>query len=418
MECRICASVLDIVLDYGEMPLANNHQKSVTCDEVRYPLQLCWCRKCELLQHPNDVEPSELFQNYQYFSSISKDYVSSRRRIANKLCSAFDNIGNFSVCEIACNDGYFLSEFVDRAEIVVGFEPAVEPSKVAKSLGINVISDFFDFESAKKYREENDLKFELVLANNVLAHCPNLLSVLEGIEHVLSDSGLFICEFPAAEQMLENALFDTVYHEHFFYFTLNSFRKIASKAGLKILFSSIHPEHGVSHRIGLVRQKCIVPSDFRSRFIQLFQSEIEINSHNWFIDSFRDDVNAFNSRVNRVCLSFIEFLEAMDREDKRVGFIGAAAKGNSLLNYLASRYDRAGTLIGGAVGVLDETPAKAGRFFSGTNLKILSLDDYVRERADVHVVLIWNHAVEVKRRYASLLKGDLVVLMPDGLRVL
>lgn len=418
MSCRICSSVLEEVLDYGNVPLANNHQTHLDTNLPRYPLRLLYCKACELLQHDTEVDPAELFRHYQYFSSMSQDYSSSRKFIAGSLSSVFKITGGFSVCEIACNDGYFLSNFVGSADEVFGFEPAEEPAVVAKGKGVTVVNDFFDFEVAEHFLSSQQLKFNLILANNVLAHCPNVLSILEGVELLLSDSGIFICEFPAAEEFLEKCLFDTVYHEHFFYFTLNSFAKIAKRAGLRVIFNSVHPEHGVSHRVGIVREGCDLGPDLIGGLASVFDGSLTLNDRRWFANSLSSDVSLFRSKVDRICKNLLSFCASELKRGKKIGFVGASAKGNSLLNYLINRYDGAEELINSCVGVLDETPAKQGRIFSGTSLYILSKDDYVKRHALTHIVLIWNHSTEVKRRYGAELSGDLVVFMPNALEIL
>ena len=418
MNCRICDNDVYVILDYGAMPLANNHELSLDITLKRYPLKLCWCKSCELLQHCTEVEPNDLFRHYQYFSSVSEDYARSRRILAEKLSALFVTRANFSVCEIACNDGYFLENFVGVADHVYGFEPAFEPSQVAKKKGINVIDDFFDLETARKFIDHRRLNFDLVLANNVLAHCPNVLSVLCGVEHILADAGVFICEFPSAEEFVDKCLFDTVYHEHFFYFSLHAFQKLATKAKLKVVSSSVYPEHGVSWRVALVKDKSSVDTVVRNEISGLFSSTLKVSDRKWFVDSFIDDIEIFRNMTNSVCYKIIEFLEKALAQGKVVGFIGASAKGNSLLNFLINHNDCAEKLINRCVGILDETPAKQGRFFSGTSLEILSKEIYLERRVEIHLILIWNHAEEVKRRYSSFLDGDLIAFMPNGMRVL
>lgn len=383
-ECRSCGrSGLKSVLSLGRTPLANALLTEAQLDqpEPTWPLELAWCPNCALVQITEAVPPEMMFRDYAYFSSFSDTMVQHAKRIADRLTDAEHlNTGSL-VIEVASNDGYLLQWYKQAGVPVLGIEPARNIARVAESeKGIRTISEFFGRDLAQQLARDGELA-DVIHANNVLAHVPDLNGVVAGFQAVLKPNGVVVVEAPYLKELIDHVEFDTIYHEHFSYFSLTALDRLFRRHNLEIVEVERLPIHGGSLRI-FARHP-------GTRSVGESVRNMLAEEANW-VDSaasYRD----FGQRVESLRTELAGLLTSLKADGKRIAVYGASAKGSTLLNYFG---------IGGDTldYVVDRSTVKQGHYTPGTRLKIHDPEKLLTDRPDYCLLLTWNFADEILKQ--------------------
>ena len=384
-HCRFCAEPLDLsVVDLGMSPPCQNVVRPAELELVErfYPLHVRACRNCWLLQIPELVAPEELFVEYAYFSSYSTTWVEHARRYAEAMI-AREHLGEDSfVVEIASNDGYLLQHFVTRGIPVLGIEPAVNVAKAAIERGVPTLTEFFGVEVARRLASEGR-QADLIIGNNVLAQVPVINDFVAGIKALLAPDGLATFEVPHVARMLERTEYDTIYHEHFSYFSLGTLRKIFAAAGLELVDVEELPTHGGSIRAFFRHARseaALSPAAEKLLAEEVASGLFSPEAHIRFAESVQESKRAL-----------LEFLIGERNQRRHVIGYGAPGKGNTLLNYCGIRSDFLDYTV-------DRNPYKQGCFTPGTRIPIYAPEKIVETRPDVIVILPWNLANEISQQ--------------------
>lgn len=384
--CRHCAAPLTIrFLDLGFAPPSNAYLNpdDLQKPELTFPLRLLACGKCRLVQTEDFAAAEALFtDDYAYFSSTSQGWLDHAVRYADMVTERF-NLGPEShVIEVASNDGYLLKNFVDKAIPCVGVEPTESTAAAARARGIPVVQDFFGMELVSSL----DMA-DLIAGNNVYAHVPDINDFTAALKAVLKPQGVITLEFPHLMRLVELRQFDTVYHEHFSYLSLLAVNRIFAETGLRIFDVEELPTHGGSLRIfGCHDTAEHAQSKSVAALIEQEQSR----------GMDRDDFYlAFQSQADDVKNDFLRFLLQAQTEGKTVAGYGAAAKGNTIMNYAGVRPD----LI---PFICDAATAKIGKLMPGSHIPILAPAALRENRPDYLIILPWNIAAEVKEQCSDL----------------
>ncbi len=377
--CRSCSrDGLETVLDLGATPLANDFRPIERLDEPlpRYPLMVVFCPACALIQLTETVAPETLFSQYPYFSSVSDTVLENARAIATRLCSERHLDASSRVVEVASNDGYLLQFYQARGVPVLGIEPASNVARVAMDHGVPTLVRFFSKRLAEELRAEGVLA-DILHANNVLAHVPDLNGFMAGIGVLLKESGTAVIEVPYVRDMIEKVEFDTIYHEHLCYFSVTALDRICRRNGLVLYEAERLGIHGGSLRI------FVSPFGSPSTAVTGLLDE-EAGSG---VDTF-SFFEHFSERVAKLKAELLSLLRGLKTTGKRIAAYGASAKGMTLLNCLGIGSD----LID---FVVDRSPAKQGLFTPGTNLPIFGPEKLLESMPDYALLLAWNIADEV-----------------------
>jgi SAM-dependent methyltransferase len=381
-HCRFCAAPLThSFIDLGMSPLCQTHIEARQLGEVEpfYPLHALVCDRCWLVQLQEFVAPGDIFSEYAYFSSYSDSWVEHARRYAEKMCTEFD-IGRESlVVEIASNDGYLLQHFVARGVPVLGVEPAANVAAVAVSKGIRSEVRFFGRETAAALAAKYG-QAKLLLGNNVLAHVPDLNDFVAGMQRLLAPGGMITMEFPHLLQLMQNNQFDTIYHEHFSYFSFLTVHRVFAHHGLAVFDVEELPTHGGSLRI--YAQHANAKRPVGARVGELLARERSLGFEK--LASYQQ----FGEQVRETKRKVLDFLIGAKRAGKQIVGYGAPGKGNTLLNYCGIRTDFLDYTV-------DRNPYKQGKFTPGSRIPILHPDRIRETRPDYLFMLPWNLSAEI-----------------------
>jgi SAM-dependent methyltransferase len=395
--CRSCGAALTLTfLDLGVQPLANSYltpEELEAGPEPRYPLHARLCSACLLVQVEDAVSPDDIFSDYAYFSSYSESWLEHARRFAWHATDELGLGGDSFVLEVASNDGYLLKEFVAAGVRVLGVEPAANVAEAAVAAGVPTEVAFFGRALADRISPSADL----VVANNVLAHVPDLDDFVGGLATVLKPGGVVSMEVPHLLRMIERTEFDTIYHEHLSYFSLLSARDVLERRGLHVFDVEELETHGGSLRIWAAPAE----RDASPAVEAVFAAERKARLAS------PEGYETFAPRVERLLAELRRFLGEARTEGKRVAAYGAAAKGNTLLNAARVTPEEVGYVV-------DRNPHKQGRFLPGSHLPILDPDEVRRDRPDYLLVLPWNLREEITRQMADIREwgGKFVVPVP------
>ncbi len=383
LACRFCSTPLEHTFaDLGTSPLANSYLRAedLARPESFYPLHAYVCSQCFLVQLPELESPEAIFSDYAYFSSYSDSWLDHARRFVDAACRRFELGEQSLVVEIASNDGYLLQYFHQRGIPVLGIEPAGNVAEAARERGITTLTEFFGTELARRLAAE-DRRPDLLVGWNVLAHTPHLTDFVAGLEAVLAPGGAVVLEFPHLLNLIEQNQFDTIYHEHFSYFSFSTVAEILAAHGLAVFDVEEVPTHGGSLRVFAERR-----SDARrptgDRVGELRQREEE--------RGFRtlEPYLTFGERVKATKRRLLEFLLRAKAEGKTIVGYGAPAKGNTLLNYCGLRTDFLDYTV-------DRSPHKQGCYLPGTRIPIHAPDRIRETKPDYVLILPWNLRDEI-----------------------
>ena len=402
-SCRSCgAGLARPFLDLGMSPLANSYLRpqDLGSAESFYPLQVHVCERCWLVQLDEFETPATIFTDYAYFSSYSASWLAHARQYAEAIAGRLALDGSSLVVEVASNDGYLLRNFRERGIPVLGIEPARNVAKVAIEAGIPTVTRFFGVETARALVAEGK-RADLLIGNNVLAHVPDLNDFVGGLGTLLAPAGLVTMEFPHLLRLMAEGQFDTVYHEHFSYFSLLAVERVFARHGLTIFDVEELTTHGGSLRIH-ARHAADPAAEPSERLRDLRAREIAAGLER------RETYDAFGTRVVETRLALLEFLIGARRAGKTVVGYGAPAKGNTLLNFSGVRDDLVRFTV-------DRSPHKHGTYLPGTHIPVHHPDRIFEERPDYVLILPWNLKDEIMHQMAGIKAwgGRFVVPIPE-----
>jgi SAM-dependent methyltransferase len=384
MSCRHCSAKLRLeLIDLGSSPPSNAYLTAgmLLAPEKYFPLRIMVCETCWLAQTLDFTEADELFSSeYAYFSSFSTTWLEHAGRYVAAMVERFRLNGNSHVVEIASNDGYLLQYVKARGISCTGIEPTASTARAARDRGIDTIETFFGADVGARLATEGS-QADLMAANNVLAHVPDINDFLKGFVNLLKPDGVATFEFPHLLRLLAENQFDTIYHEHFSYLSLTAVETIFRANGLAVFDVEEIPTHGGSLRV-FAQRAASGNHPVSDRVADMLARETKAGL------STAKGYEGFQLRAEKVKDDFVSFLIDARREGKRVAAYGAAAKGNTLLNFAGIRRD----LI---AYVVDRNPAKQGKFLPGSRIPVVSEDVMYRDQPDYVIILPWNLKSEV-----------------------
>ncbi|RED50818.1 class I SAM-dependent methyltransferase [Aestuariispira insulae] len=391
--CRACGTeLIHDFADLGPMPLANSYPKSLddAKNQNSYPLHARVCSHCFLVQVEDSVPAEDIFSDYAYFSSYSPSWVEHARKFTEYARDRFDLGAESHVVEIASNDGYLLQHFVAAGVPVRGVEPAANIAKVAEEKGIPTLNAFFGDETANAMVQDEG-KADLIVGNNVLAHTPFIRDFVKGLKTLLKPEGVISIEFPHLLKLMEEVQFDTIYHEHFSYLSLEAVERLFAEFGLRLFDVQEVPTHGGSLRIHGChresdREECLGLIDVRTKEKAAGLDRIETYSD-------------FFPKIEHIRKQVIGFLEKAKQDGKKVVAYGAAAKGSTLLNY----FDVGRDDIDYAV---DANPHKQDHFMPGSMLDIRAPQAIRETKPDYILILPWNLKREITEQLSFIREWD------------
>jgi SAM-dependent methyltransferase len=400
--CRFCAAPLrQTVVDLGMSPLCERFLTPAEADAMEpfYPLTVAVCEQCWLVQLPQYVGPETIFTEYAYFSSYSASWLDHARAYVDAIVERLELSPRHSVVELGSNDGYLLRNFVQRGIAALGVEPARNVAKAANAAGVETLAVFFGRQTAETIVAERG-PADLVIGNNVLAQVPDLNDFVAGIATLLAPDGVVTLEFPHLLRLVEETQYDTIYHEHFSYFSLLAVRALLDHHGLRVFDVEELRSHGGSLRTFA----CHVGSE---RFAVL--SAVERLVERELAEGYATvaPYAAFRERVEESRWGLLELLLAARRSGKRVAGYGAPGKGNTLLNYCGIRSDLLEFTV-------DRNPYKHGRLLPGTHIPVFPPERIAETKPDVILILPWNLREEIARQleYTREWGAELVVPIP------
>ena len=403
MKCRHCGTELKLPLvDLGSAPPSNAYltEQTVHAPEKWFPLRVLVCEHCWLAQTEDFAHANELFDaEYAYFSGFSSSWLAHSERYVADMVARFILTDASHVVEVAANDGYLLQYVKARNIPCTGVEPTASTAAAARAKGIPIVEDFFGVRLAQELVAQGK-QADLTAANNVLAHVPDINDFVAGFAKVLKPQGVSTFEFPHLLKLVEENQFDTIYHEHFSYLSLTAVNRIFSANGLTVFDVEEHPTHGGSLRV--FAQRSDSGQQPRSDRVDALL-QLEAQAGMLTVDYYA----GFQTKTDRVKDDFLAFLLEAKRQGKTVAAYGAAAQGNTLMNY-------AGIRPGLISFVVDRNPAKQGKYMPGSRIPILDEEKLKDARPDYVVILPWNLKTEVMNQLAYIENwgGKFVVAVP------
>ena len=400
--CRLCgARLTHTFVDLGMSPLCESYVSSDALDqpEIFYPLHVRQCSSCLLVQLPAYVSGEEIFSDYAYFSSYSDSWVAHAKRFAESMIDRLGLAGDALVTEVASNDGYLLQHFMARGIPVLGIEPAKNVAETAQSLGIPTVVEFLGATTGSDIAEDRG-RADLVVANNVFAHVPDIRDFVGGLRALVKDTGLVTLEFPHLLRLMQRRQFDTIYHEHYSYLSLLTATRALATAGLRVVDVEELSTHGGSLRVfARPEEDAGRPTE---RVDAILEHERLLGLHTLAGHA------GFAGEVLRIKSDLLDFLITAKREGRSVAGYGAPGKGNTLLNHCGIREDLVQYTV-------DRSPVKQGKFLPGTHIPIYAPDRLAETRPDYVLVLPWNLKEEISEQltYARAWGGRLVFPIPE-----
>ncbi len=401
--CRFCGGGLgEPYLDLGKMPLANSYvaPADVNKPEPAFPLRVYLCRRCFLSQLADYAQAETIFNDqYAYFSSYSTSWLAHAQAYVEQMTDRFGFNTSHQVIEIASNDGYLLQYFVKKGIPVLGIEPCANTAKAAEEKGVPSRVEFFGTELARKLRDE-DKSADLLLGNNVLAHVPDLNDFVAGMKIILKPDGILTMEFPHLVKLIEHNQFDTIYHEHFSYFTFSAAERVFAKHGFTLFDVEELPTHGGSLRIYGKHSVC---QDYP---VTRRVADLRDDEKNKGFESV-ELYERFAAQVQEVKAELLAFLKTAKEQGKKVAAYGAPAKGNTLLNFCGVTPQEISFTV-------DLSPHKQGHLLPGTRIPIYAPERIREEKPDYVLILPWNLKEEIAKQMAFISEwgGKFVLPIP------
>ena len=405
MHCRFCKTGLEhVFIDLINSPASNSFLTKEQLNEPEnfYPLKVFTCHECFLVQIDEYKKSDAIFNSeYAYFSSYSHTWLQHARNYTEMMIDRFGFNPNSQVIEIASNDGYLLQYFKEKNIPVLGIEPTANTAEVAMRKGIKTVIDFFGSEMASGFVHSWSVKADLLLGNNVLAHVPDIVDFVKGMKIVLADAGVITMEFPHLMQLVDNNQFDTIYHEHFSYLSLYTVKQIFESQGLELFDVDEIPTHGGSLRIYAKHQND-TSKQVSDNVMNLLRRETEkgMTTLTYY--------NNFQEKALEVKLALLSFLIDQKRAGKKVAAYGAAAKGNTLLNYCGIKND----LI---EYVADANPHKQNKWLPASHIPVVSEAHLKTNRPDYVIIFPWNLKTEITEQLSYIREwgGRFVIPIPQ-----
>ncbi len=404
MRCRFCYTELNhVFIDLVNSPPSNSYLniEQLNEPEIFYPLKVFICEKCFLVQVDEYKKSSEIFsKEYMYFSSFSSSWLEHCKKYTDMMIERFGISEKSKVVEIASNDGYLLQYFKNKNIPVLGIEPSSSTAKIAIEKGIETIEEFFTV-SLADYLVSSNIRADLIVGNNVLAHVPQINDFVAALKILLKDNGIITMEFPHLLNLVEQIQFDTIYHEHYSYVSFIAVNQIFNMHGLVIFDVDELDTHGGSLRIYAKHFEDKTKS-ISSNVQQLVDKEIlkGMNKIDYYI--------SFQEKANEVKYNLLNFLIQQKKNNKKVAAYGAAAKGNTLLNYCGIKKD----LIS---FVVDKSPYKQNKFLPGSHIPVKNEKSIKEEKPEYIIILPWNLKDEIMKQLEYVRDWDakFVIPLPD-----
>lgn len=403
MRCRFCKTELrHVFIDLVNSPASNSFLtvEELNEPEVFYPLKVFTCHKCFLVQLDEYKKSDKIFDNkYVYFSSYSTSWLKHAREYTEMMIRRFGLSEQRRVVEIASNDGYLLQYFRDKNIPVLGVEPTANTAEVARSKGIETVVDFFGVRLARELISKK-LDADVLLGNNVLAHVPDIIDFVAGMKILLKKDGVITMEFPHLLQLVANNQFDTIYHEHFSYLSFTTVNTIFESQGLEMFDVDELPTHGGSLRI-YAKHKEDRSKQIGGNVNRLLQKE-----RNTGITDIKYYSN-FSEKAMKVKLDLLLFLAEQKKEGKKVAAYGAAAKGNTLLNYCGVKNDMISYVV-------DASPHKQNKYLPASHIPVVDEEHLKNDKPDFVIILPWNLKDEITAQlnYIKEWGGGFVIPIP------
>jgi SAM-dependent methyltransferase len=390
MNCRSCGDNTEMIFSLGKTPLANELLTSRDEAFEKHPLDIMYCASCALGQIRNYVLPEKMFVEYLYFSTVCKSVVDSAKVLVERTVKTLPT--DALVIELASNDGYLLQFYKDHGFTVLGVDPALGPAEVAVKKGIPTIPEFFTHDLALTLP-----KADVIHANNVLAHVPDINDFVAGIAEILKPEGICMIEVPYLGDLLNKGTFDTIYHEHCYYFSFKSLDRLFSRHGLYIANVEQLPSQGGSLRVTCKKE---------------YPDLVGIASTTFpFVEYGLENVHTLQQYADQVAYDLKNTLLRFKSQGKRIWGFGAAAKATVMMNYCGIDH----TLID---AVADDAPAKIGKFIPGTQIEVRSPQDWLDAQPESTCIFSWNYATEIFKRYAETYQGDYFTPYPERIKCL
>lgn len=389
--CRLCHShQLDVVIPLGHLPLANALRKTKEVPSQMYPLDVLLCSACGLAQLKDIHSPKDLFSHYVYFSSHSQTMQVSCKNLVDHLAKALDPKKAFIV-EVASNDGYLLKHYIQKGFSVLGIDPAQNIAQCANDQGVPTLCDFFNNACAKRILPQ---KADIIHANNVLAHVPDLHDFVSGFKTLLNTGGSLIVEVPHLLDLVENLEFDTIYHEHVCYFSLKPLIKLFSDHGLCIYDVEKIPIHGGSLRLFIGHDDERYATPKLDTFLYIEQKLFNLKTYETFM-----------KRIQVLKSDLHNLLNTLQQNGSKIGAYGASAKGATLMNHFDIEDDK-------IVFVVDKNPLKQGLWMPGKNIPIYGIEKLLN--VDYALLLSWNFKEEIANQQQAFIKqgGQFILPLP------
>jgi 2-polyprenyl-3-methyl-5-hydroxy-6-metoxy-1,4-benzoquinol methylase len=401
--CRFCGAALtQTFVDLGMSPLCENYISAGQLNQMEpfYPLHVYVCEQCFLVQLEEYVDPEHIFTEYAYFSSYAESWLQHARKYTDLIVERFRLDKKSQIVEIASNDGYLLQYFVEKGIPVLGIEPARNVARVAVDKGVPTLTEFFGEECAKRLVGAHK-HADLLIGNNVLAQVPQLNDFVAGMKLLLKPRGIITMEFPHLMRLMEGNQFDTIYHEHFSYFSFITAEKVFAAHGLTLFDVEELATHGGSLRI-YARH-----NEDGSKPVTERVSELRASEEQSGFDRM-GHYTAFGEQIKETKRKLLSFLIEAKRAGKSVAGYGAPGKGNTLLNYCGVRTDFLDYTV-------DRNPYKQGKFLPGTHIPIHRPDRIRETRPDYVLILPWNFRDEIMEQMADIREwgGKFVVPIPE-----
>jgi SAM-dependent methyltransferase len=402
MNCRHCKTELKHeFVDLVSSPPANSFltHEELNEPETYYPLKLYVCHQCYLVQIDEHKKATEIFNSdYIYYSSFSKSWLEHAKRYTEMMQARFGINEDSMVVEIASNDGYLLQYFKEKNVSVLGIEPTRNTAAEAVKKGISTVTDYF----SRKLAIRLGMKSDLIIGNNVLAHVPDINDFVSGMKVLLADNGIITMEFPHLLKLIEECQFDTIYHEHFSYLSLIAVKRIFEEQGLEMFDVEEIPTHGGSLRI-FAKHSGNQTHVVTENVARVLQKEEAAGLKN--VETYK----SFQAIVAKIKYNFLQFLLEQKKKGKKIAAYGAAAKGNTFLNYC------------GIVGtdlidfVVDASPYKQNKYLPGSHIPVVSEYTIREQKPDFIIILPWNLREEISKQlsYVGEWGGQFVTCIPE-----